>query len=493
MSSQDTSRPVGTVAVWGTFDLDNFGDHLFPRVTEHEILRRLEGWRVRPFAPYGAEHPVRMDGGFVAEALGDWSPVRVEQLAAAADLTLIGGGEIIHFNDELLAPAYHTSVQNVAARAPGRFFVDGLGEYEKDHPVVWNAVGIPFVPNAEQAGMIKDAVSRREYVAVRDELSLERLRACGVDGDIDVVPDLSFLVDRLVTPAVLDERLRYLKFMGWYPGDKPALIVQANRSAVHQVVELAKVVDWALDESVLADVVLLESGPIHGDGLFADALEQRLSHRKVYRLPSGLPPEDVLAAIRGSAGVVSGSFHVNAAAFTYGKPWVILDTADQSKLRALADTMGAPDQRCVDENTLANSIRAAFGREPNTVLLRELQAKVDAHFDRVADLAMRSWQERGGDPAARIAELARQNALLRQANRQLRQRQVAERRVMVDKLEQAQEDLDDLRAQWNAAVEEITQRFQHDSRELNALQNTKLIRWSQPLRSVYGRIRRYGS
>ena len=493
MSSRDTSRPVGTVAVWGTFDLDNFGDHLFPRVTEQEITRRLDGWRVRPFSPFGAEHPCRMDGGFIAEALGEWSPVRVEQLAETADLTLIGGGEIVHFRDELLAGAYHTTEKELAARAPSRFFVDGLGDYEKDHPVVWNAVGIPFVPDAEKAGTIKDAVSRREYTAVRDGLSLERLRACGVEGDVAVVPDLGFLLDRLVDETVLDERLRYLKFMGWFPNDRPALIVQANRSAVHQVAGIAKVLDWALDEGLVGDVVLMETGPCHGDDLFADALQAKLPTRTVYRLPSGQPPEDILAAIWGSAGVVAMSFHANIAAFVYGKPWVILDLSDQSKLKALADTMGHPDQRGVDEDTLANAIRAAFGRPADPERLRALQVRVDAHFDKIADLAMKSWQERGGDAAARIADLTRENALLRQANQQLRKRQIAERRVLVERVEETRDEIDELRGRWNAAVDEITNRYQHDSKELAALQNTKLIRWSQPLRQVYGRIRKAGS
>ncbi|WP_367133755.1 polysaccharide pyruvyl transferase family protein [Saccharothrix sp. HUAS TT1] len=492
-NSQDTTRPVGTVAVWGTFDLDNFGDHLFPRVTEREILRRLDGWQVRPYSPYGQEHPCRMDGGFVADALGEWSPPRVAELAAEADLTLIGGGEIIHFKDELLAGAYHTTPEALAARAPGRFFVDGLGEYEADHPVVWNAVGIPFVPTPEQAGMVKDATERREYVAVRDELSLERLRACGVETDVAVVPDLGFLLDRLVEPEVLAERLRYFKFMGWYPEDRPALIVQANRSAVHRAAELAKVLEWALDEAVPADVVLLETGPCHGDDLFADALTARLPGRDVYRLPGGMPPEDVLAAIHGSMGVVAMSFHANIAAFVYGKPWVVLDLSDQSKLRALAETMGAPDQRGVDGDTLANAIRAAFGRRPDPERLRGLQAAVDAHFDRVAELALKSWQQRGGDAAARIAELTRQNELLRRAYQQLRKRQVVERTALVTRLEEATEERDEVRAQWRAAVDEINQKLAHDSRELAALRNTKLMRWSDPLRNVYGRIRKAGS
>lgn len=492
-NSQDTTRPFGTVAVWGTFDLDNFGDHLFPRVTEHEITRRLTGWQVRPYSPYGHEHPCRMDGGFVADSLGEWSPERVAELSTEADLTLIGGGEIVHFQDELLAGAYHTTAEALAARAPSRYFVDGLGAYEAEHPVVWNAVGIPFVPSAEHAGMIKDATDRREYVAVRDELSLERLRACGVERDVAVVPDLGFLLDRLVEPAVLEERLRYLRFMGWYPTDRPALIVQANRSAVGHAAEIARVLDWTLAEAVPADVVLLETGPCHGDDLFADALAARLPHRTVYRMPGGQPPEDILAAIKGAAGVVAMSFHANIAAFVFGKPWVVLDLSDQSKLRALAETMGAPDQRAVDADTLANAIRAAFGREPDPERLGRLQAAVDAHFDRVAELALASLDRRGGDAAARIAELTRQNELLRRAYRKLRKRQAVERTALVVRLEQVEDERDDVHAQWRAAIDEITSKYEHDSKELAALRNTKLMRWSDPLRSVYGRIRKAGS
>jgi polysaccharide pyruvyl transferase WcaK-like protein len=492
-NSEDTTRPVGTVAVWGTFDLDNFGDHLFPRVTEHEVTRRLTGWQVRPYSPYGQEHPCRMDGGFVADSLGEWSPERVAELSTEADLTLIGGGEIIHFRDDLLAGAYHTTADALAARAPGRYFVDGLGAYEADHPVVWNAVGIPFVPAPEQAAMIKDATDRREYVAVRDELSLERLRACGVERDVAVVPDLGFLLDRLVEPAVLAERLRYLRFMGWYPTDRPALIVQANRSAVDRAAEIAKVLDWALAEAVAADIVLLETGPCHGDDQFADALADRLPHRTVYRMPGGQPPEDIIAAIKGSAGVMAMSFHANIAAFVFGKPWVVLDLTDQSKLRALAETMGAPDQRAVDADTLANAVRAAFGRGPDPERLGRLQAAVDAHFDRVAELALASWGRRGGDAAARLAELTRQNELLRRAYRQLRKRQAAERTALVVRLEEAENERDDVHARWRAAIDELTSKYEHDSKELTALRNTKLMRWSDPLRSVYGRIRKAGS
>jgi hypothetical protein len=56
----------------GTFDVDNYGDLLFPRLFERELLRRLPGASVRCFSPSGPEHRVAMNGTWSPEALGLW-------------------------------------------------------------------------------------------------------------------------------------------------------------------------------------------------------------------------------------------------------------------------------------------------------------------------------------------------------------------------------------------------------------------------------------
>src|SRR6266511_4102492 len=87
------------LAIWGTFDVANFGDHLFPRVFESEIRRRVPAADVRAFSPLGHLHPGPFDGGHIVEPLGKWSPARLRELASAVDLVAIGGGEIIHTED----------------------------------------------------------------------------------------------------------------------------------------------------------------------------------------------------------------------------------------------------------------------------------------------------------------------------------------------------------------------------------------------------------
>src|SRR5581483_1337431 len=147
--------PAARIAVLGTFDVDNYGDHLFPRVARHEFGRRLPDAVVTPFAPYGWLHPTGLDDGRPAAPLGPWTPDRAGRLAAAHHLVVVGGGELIHLDDRMLAPVYDTTPDELAHMAPSRFFVEGLGpELEADCPVVWHGVGVPWVPAEEAAARL---------------------------------------------------------------------------------------------------------------------------------------------------------------------------------------------------------------------------------------------------------------------------------------------------------------------------------------------------
>ena len=125
--------PAARIALWGTFDVDNYGDHLFPRVARHELERRLPGAVVTPFAPYGWLHPTGLDDGSAVSPLGPWSLERAGQLADAHHLVLVGDGELIHLHDPLLAAVYETTTDELCRLAPSRFFVEGLGpDQERD-------------------------------------------------------------------------------------------------------------------------------------------------------------------------------------------------------------------------------------------------------------------------------------------------------------------------------------------------------------------------
>jgi hypothetical protein len=122
-----------------------------------------------------------------------------------------------------------------------------------------------------------------------------------------------------------------------------------------------------------------------------------------------------------------------------------------------------------------------------------------AQLDRVAELAEATLVEQGGDLDRRTATLVDENHALRAAHWRLRQRMLVERRRLAEPLAQAWQERDAATAaaeelrDSNVALarrnEELAARLAHVEQELANWQNTKLVRWTRPLRDVYGKAR----
>ncbi len=386
------------LALWGTFDVDNYGDHLFPRVATHELWRRLPGVSVDAYAPYGRLHPTPLDGSPLAP-LGAWTPRRAAELAAAYDTVVIGGGEIIHLNDPLLAPVYGTSAEELARMAPSRFFVEALGspELERRCPVVWNAVGVCVEPDAEQAQRLRAALSGRCRIAVRDRYSKERLERAGVDRPIEVVPDSALLLDRVLPAPALATRLDRLRARGSYPsGD--ALVIQGCDLIVPEAGRLARAVGEWLDRrpsGLGLEPAVIETGRCRGDALFADALVPALAPRRVFRPPPATCVDDLAAAIAGGGAFLGSSLHGAITALVYGRPFVLLNLAGESKLDGFGDLTGLEDRVVHDIDVLGAALDRALAEPVPAGLLPDLQRRIDDHFDRIAAIAAGAASRRG--------------------------------------------------------------------------------------------------
>jgi polysaccharide pyruvyl transferase WcaK-like protein len=397
--------PAPRIALWGTFDVDNYGDHLFPRVAGAELGRRLPGAVVGAFSPYGRLHPTGLDGGRAAAPLGPWSPERARQLAAAHHLVVVGGGELIHLNDPMLAPVYGATADELRRMAPSRWFVEGLGpELEADCPVVWHGVGVPWAPGAEEARRLRGALAGRPYVTVRDRHSARRLAEAGVECTIEVVPDSALLVDRIMPVESLRARLGGLRDRGGYPGPgSPVLAVQGCDLMVPHVDEVATAVAHWRAVRPGGEVVVVETGRCRGDGLFADALERALTPGRVWRLAEGATVEDLAGAIVGAEMFLGSSLHGAITALAYGRPFVLLNLMGEAKLDGFGDLTGL--DRCVvhSADEIPGTLDAALAAGPAAPeLLAALERSLDRHFDRLAALAAERAEARPGvedDPA----------------------------------------------------------------------------------------------
>jgi hypothetical protein len=122
-----------------------------------------------------------------------------------------------------------------------------------------------------------------------------------------------------------------------------------------------------------------------------------------------------------------------------------------------------------------------------------------AELDRVADLAEKALAEQDADLPTRVAALAQENNALRQSHWQLRQRMFVERQRLVEPYAELLKQRDEAVAAATALRtandelttrnEQLAARLAHVESELSAWQNTKLVRWTRPLRDAYGKAR----
>jgi Polysaccharide pyruvyl transferase len=366
------------VALWGAFDLPDYGNLLLPRIFERELRTRLPLAQVVAYAPVGYGHPIPMDGGRPALPLGDPGPRRRKQLAAQYDLVVVAG-DVIHTHDELYADRYRIGREEAERLRPSAFFVDGFGtEVTQRCPIVWHAVHILFVFEPDERERIAKALHSIHSVSVSDPTSRERLEQVKSGRQICVVPDPTILVSRLFDAEVLRKRHDYLRVLDSYPAAKPPFLIQGDASLAHRASEIAGTFKTVADAG--EELVLVELSEASGDRLFANAIAEHLPG--VRRLPASAGIEDITAAIAHARAVVASSAQARSAALAFSVATAALG-AD-----APFDLPISTEQR-------------------NPV---SLQQEADASFDELAEIAERSW-------SARVAADGRTPTVLAQALR----------------------------------------------------------------------------
>jgi polysaccharide pyruvyl transferase len=416
------------VGLWGAFDLEHFGDALGARIARVELGRRIAGLELLTYAPIGYVGRNRYeDRAHPAGPLGAWTEERLDELAGQIDVLVIGSGELR--SDWELAPSYGMEPEELERRQVHWFFIEGLAKHEVDVPTAWNAVGIPGDPDRAMAARYRAAMAQRAYVSVRDEASRERLAMAGVDREVFVVPDPGFLIDRAFPREALEHRVGRLRETGAYPPGE-ALVVQGSEALVeHADVVAEQVLRLCRDRNLTP--VLVETGPIHGDDAFADALGSRLETS--YRFPADAGADDLTAAIAWSTGFVGSSLHGNVAAAAYDRPGLLLNLAGGTKLPGAGGVLALPERVVSDPAEVADAFERVWSRGSIAARVHDLCSAIDRHFDRLAKLAAGIDDHDEAAPMMPGSTLDDERERYARATRALGRRMAAEQAAFADR------------------------------------------------------------
>lgn len=362
--TQHLDERTWQVAIFGTFDVENYGDLLFPIIAEAELTRRLGSVNLHRFSYHGKNRP---EWPYAVTSLTE-----LPHIAASLDGVLIGGGFLIRF-DKVVAHGYGPTTANIH-HPTGYWLTPALIAQQHGVPVMWNAPGMHCnsIPDWARP-LLTMALEQSQYVRVRDGLSRDALGALTQQAEIEVLPDTAFGLPRLIDEQQPSTEFVRLREQAGLTG--PYIVIHA----IHVVESFVKLFEDHAEAFQGYQLLVVPIGPVLGDDPSVIAA----------RLPQAITlsfwPEPLLMAeiLSQAQAVIGHSYHLAITALAFGVPVFCSADLTTGKYTALAefDSLHAlPDAATVDPQWFL----ARVGKTHPSPAARAAADRLGEHWDRVA-------------------------------------------------------------------------------------------------------------
>jgi hypothetical protein len=367
--------PPDGVALFGTFDVANYGDLLFPHVAAHML--GMSPGELRCYSPRGG-------------AL-DWEDTVVARAVTAFSqdpppaLCLIGGGNIIHANPTPL-PDYAGAFADPRFTYASLWLGASILAAHTEAALAWNAPGVPAPLEGAWARRLRDlALGAADYLSVRDEAS--RVYLSGGRFDIDVLPDTVLRLGAVWPAAALQDHARTAFESRGMAVPERWIVFHLNDRYIGSGLPAACAVAGRIAASLGAVPVLVAIGPCHGD----DALAREASSLfegdvLVVDRPRGL--KGIAGLIAHAQAYVGSSMHGLITALAYRRPGIAIARTRMVKFLGLLEQLGEPD-RLQESWEDAERMAASLLQPLAAPLLDRLEAadqRIDDHGARLRRL-----------------------------------------------------------------------------------------------------------
>lgn len=183
----------------GTFDVDNYGDCLFPDIVRHELECRMENVETQLYSPTAR-----------VSKLGNYSqvyalPGTVEECKFIDfDAIIVAGGEVLN-NGHNASGLYCSIRPNTMSSGMRMWMSPAIIKKWYGTPYVFNAVGVGRLDEQAKNGL-SSVLKFANYKSVRDQHSADILSMAG--SNISVETDSGFMLPRALAHINLQETAR---------------------------------------------------------------------------------------------------------------------------------------------------------------------------------------------------------------------------------------------------------------------------------------------
>jgi homopolymeric O-antigen transport system ATP-binding protein len=354
------------IGLFGTFDVQNYGDLLFPLIAEAELTERLGQVKFHRFS-------------YHAKTMPDWpyavtSLTELPRMGRDLDAVLIGGGFIIRF-DKVVAPGYGPPTPAIH-HPTGYWLTPALIALQHGIPVIWNAPGMHNndIP-AWADPLVELAFAHSGYITVRDEPSKTALTRFVDKELIKVIPDTAFGISRLLDERQPSAEFSRLREASGLRG--PYIIVQAKRGLENFLEFVSNHSEQLRDFCFLA----LPIGPVLEDHeeLLGDHLPGLI------RLPVWPHPMLLAELISNASAVVGLSYHLAITALAFGVP--VFSSADltvgkYTALSGFETVFSLPKKTETDPQVFIRRL----GKTAPSPAARAARCQLARHWDVIAEI-----------------------------------------------------------------------------------------------------------
>mgnify|MGYP000356764213 CR=1 FL=1 len=374
--ARDTAtEAAGPVLMFGTFDVQTFGDLLFPIIARDRLSER--GLSITAVAPLGG-------GGGWTDTVSSISFEDAPSVARSASAILIGGGNIVHFGPANLADYRAGSLFDRAY--PTLWLGASLLGAVHNKQVLWNAPGVPrALAGPDQVRMARTALQAADYVSLRDPESVANLGEAAADVDIAVVPDTAASIAAVWPKKVLAGACRDLLDRKGAPPDARYLVIHPKQRAFDEPPEALAARIEAFSAAHGLVPMLIAISPCHDDQVAVRRLSRamRAGHIAVDD-PRGLT--ELAAAIANASLYVGASLHGFIVASSYGVPGVLVARPLLPKFGGFLGHTERPDDLVENWPPAFDRAAAALDEGPGDRVPAAVHEALDAHWDRIASV-----------------------------------------------------------------------------------------------------------
>lgn len=386
------------VAHFGTFDVENYGDLLFPLILES----RLSGV---------CDEFVHVSPAGGPPVWGDCVPTvdfdTFLQETPRIDGVVVGGGQIIRSSPTPLSTYDQGGISPFIAY-PSLWLGAAYVAAREGVSLCWNAPGVAGTLPPVASRLTQWTASVTDYLSVRDTTSRGLLEQAGVEQQIHVVPDTALEISQLWTASEIEEAYKnaFATRDRAVPERSAAFHVNRRwaREELSSVAARADRVCWKLE----ATPIMIAVGPCHGDDeVQRQVAEEMETEPLLVDRPQSL--REIAACIARSEAYLGSSLHGMITALSFGTPGVLVASAEDPKYEGFLTHLDLSAQMVgswEEAETRAAGLLYA-SQNPRTLASEKTGSALDPHWERLRAVLAREASGRDQAPENKRSALDR--------------------------------------------------------------------------------------